>query len=94
MNGLLYRKVQFYSQDQPSLQFLLLQNYRKQGMKACHNDIGHLGLGRSLDLLKDKFYWVGMFTDMEAISRPVIDVYTLRVNHRKQNYIPLLALIH
>ena len=34
-------------------------------MKACHDDIGHLGLERSLDLLKDRFYWVGMTVDME-----------------------------
>ena len=55
-NGLLYRKVQFYSYDQPSLQFVSPQNYREQAMKACH-DICHLGLERSLDLHKDRFYW-------------------------------------
>ena len=64
-NGLLYRKVQFCSQDQPSLQFVLVQNYRKQAIKACYDDIGHPGLERSLDLLKDKFYWSRMCTDME-----------------------------
>ena len=26
--------------------------------------MGHLGLERSLDLLKDRFYWAGMTTDM------------------------------
>ena len=64
-NGLLYRKVQFHSHDQPFLQFMLPQNYREQAMKACHDDIGHLGLERSLDLLQDRFYWAGMSTDME-----------------------------
>ena len=64
-NGLLYKKVQFYSHDQTTLQFVLPQNYREQAMNACHNDIGHLGLERSLDLLKDRFYWPGMSTDME-----------------------------
>ena len=65
-NGLLYRKVQFCSHDQPSLQFVVLpQNYRKQATKACHDGIGHLGLKRSLDLLKDRFYWAGMSTNME-----------------------------
>ena len=34
-------------------------------MKACHDDIGHLGLERSLDLLKDRFYWAGMIADMD-----------------------------
>ena len=62
---LLYSKVQFLSHDQPSLQFELLQNYREQTMRACHDDMGHLHLERSLDLLKDRFYWAGMSTDME-----------------------------
>ena len=64
-NGLLHRKVQFCSDDQPSLQFVVPQNYGEQAMRACHNDIGHLGLERSLDLLKDRFYWVEMARDIE-----------------------------
>ena len=35
-------------------------------MLACHNDVGHLGLERSLDLLKDQFYWPNMAQDMKA----------------------------
>ena len=64
-NGMLHRKVQFHSHNQPSLQFVLPQNYREQAMRAFHDDRGHLGLGRSLDLWKDRFYWGGMSTDME-----------------------------
>ena len=37
-------------------------------MKVCHDDVGHLGLERSLDLLKDKFYWARMATDMNHIQ--------------------------
>ena len=33
--------------------------------RTSHDDIGHLGLERSLDLLKDRFYWAGLSTDME-----------------------------
>ena len=35
-------------------------------MLACHDDVGHLGLERSLDLLKDQFYWPNMAQDMET----------------------------
>ena len=38
--------------------------YRQQAIKACHDDIGHLGLERSLDLLKDRFYWPGINEEM------------------------------
>ena len=64
-NGLLYKKIKFCSHYQPSLQFILPQNYRQQATKTCHDDIGYLGLERSLYLLKDRFYWEGMNNDME-----------------------------
>ena len=31
-----------------------------QAFIACNDDIGHLGLEKSLDFLKDGFYWPGM----------------------------------
>ena len=34
-------------------------------MKDCYDNIGYLDLERSLDLLKDRFYWAGMIADME-----------------------------
>ena len=52
-NGLLYKKIQVLICDQPSLQFVLPQNHRQQAMKACHDDIGHVGLETCLDLLQD-----------------------------------------
>ena len=45
-----------------SLYYLQL---RQQAMRACHDDIGHLGLDRSLELLRDRFYWPGMNEEME-----------------------------
>ena len=57
--------MQFCSWDKPSLQFILPMTYRQQAMRACHDDTGHLGLERSLDLLKDIFYWPGMNDQME-----------------------------
>ena len=34
-------------------------------MKACCDDIGHLDLERSLDFVKDRFYWAGMTADIK-----------------------------
>ena len=68
-------------------------------MRACHDDIGHLGLEKSLDLLKDRFYWAGMSTDMEnhiqtcdrclqIESKPQkTELYTITTTHP-------LALVH
>ena len=91
-NCLLYRKIQLCSCDQPSLQFVLPQNYT-QAMKACHDDIGHLVSERSLDLLKDRFYWAGMTTDMENHIQTYDRCLCYKCKPRKQRYIPLLPLI-
>ena len=64
-NGLLYKKIQFGSKDKSLLQFVLPTNYRSQAIKVCNDDIVHQGLQRSLDLLKDRFYWPGMNDEME-----------------------------
>ena len=57
--------MQFCLWDQPSLQFVLPTTYRDQAVRACHDDIGHLGSERSLGLLRDRVYWPGMNDEME-----------------------------
>ena len=34
-------------------------------MQGCHDDIGHLGVERMLNLLQDRFYWPIMPQDVE-----------------------------
>ena len=68
-------------------------------MKACHNDIGHLGLERSLDLLKDRLYWVGMTADMENHIQTCDGFLCFKNKPQKTELYPikathLLELIH
>ena len=98
-NGLSYRKGQLCSHDQPSLQFLLPQNYREQAMKACHGNIGHLGLERPLNLLKDRFYWAGMPTDMKNHSQTCDRFLQFKSKPQKMELYPIttthpLELVH
>ena len=37
---------------------------RLQALKGCHDDLGHLGIERTSDLLRDQFYWPGMKEDV------------------------------
>ena len=50
--------------DQNTMQLVLLTTLRLQALKGCHDDSGHLGIERTLDLLQDQFYWPGMTKDM------------------------------
>ena len=46
------------------MQLVLPTSLRTQALKGCYNDLGHLGIERTLDLLRDQFYWPGMTEDV------------------------------
>ena len=65
-NGILYHKNDTKESDCPdqnTMQLVLSTTLRLQGLKACHDDLGHVGIERTLDLLRDQFYWPGMTED-------------------------------
>ena len=35
------------------MQLVLLESYRKQALQGCHDDLGHLDMERTIDLLRD-----------------------------------------
>ena len=52
-NGLLYRKVKLKDQKSTIHQFVLPEEFQKEVILACHDDFGHLGMEKTLGLLKD-----------------------------------------
>ena len=46
-------------------QLVLPSKYRKQAMKGTHNDVGHLGIERSIAFARDRFYWPKMAAEIE-----------------------------
>ena len=56
--GILYRKLQV-TDDRARLQLVLPIAYRQKAMAGCHDQIGHLGQDRVLELLSGRFYWLG-----------------------------------
>ena len=65
-NGILYHKNDTKESDHPdwnTMQLVLPTTLRLQALKGCHDDLGHLGIERTLDLLRDQFYWHGMTED-------------------------------
>ena len=47
------------------LQFVLPTLFHEKALQAWHDNADHLGIERTTHLLKDKFYWPGMQTDIE-----------------------------
>ena len=66
-NGILYHKNDTQETDHPdrnTMQLVFPITFRIQALKECHDDLGHLGIERALDLLRDLFYWPSMTEDM------------------------------
>ena len=65
-NGILYHKNEFQEVNQSNrntIQLVLPKAFRKQALQGCHNDLGHLGIEQTIDLLRDQFYWPRMMED-------------------------------
>ena len=62
---MLYRKYIDSATASEILQFVLPQQYQLQALRACHDNVGHLGIERTGHLLKDHFYWPNMHNDVE-----------------------------
>ena len=62
-NGLLYRTRQ--SGDDVTYQFVAPKSLRSTILKSLHEDMGHMGLERTLDLVRTRFYWPKMAADVE-----------------------------
>ena len=63
--GILYRKSQV-NNDRARLQLVLPTSHRQKVMAGCHDQIGHLGQDRVLELLRDRFLWPGMHIDVAS----------------------------
>ncbi|KAG1932770.1 interleukin-1 receptor accessory protein-like 1-A [Pimephales promelas] len=46
-------------------QMVLPEKFHLQVMKSLHDDAGHLGVERTVELLRDRFYWPKMNQDIE-----------------------------
>ena len=62
-NGVLYRKTTIV--DQERNQLVLPRAYVNHALEELHNKFGHPGRERTYSLIRDRFYWNGMFKDID-----------------------------
>jgi len=63
IDGILYRRGQ--DNKQTSYQLVLPEECRSTVLKSLHDDMGHMGIERTLDLARTRFYWPKMAADIE-----------------------------
>ncbi len=72
-DGLLHRVVQ--RSDKRVCQLILPTEYRHMVLRAMHDDMGHFGAERTLELIKDRFYWPEWPLGSLSMSRLVAGVW-------------------
>uniref|UniRef100_A0A3B3HLU8 Gypsy retrotransposon integrase-like protein 1 n=1 Tax=Oryzias latipes TaxID=8090 RepID=A0A3B3HLU8_ORYLA len=63
-DGLLYRRRQ--CDTVTTYQLVLPMALRSDVLRCLHDDMGHMGLERTQDLVRSRFYWPKMAADVEA----------------------------
>ena len=86
-NGILYRYIDTSQRpDRNSMQLCLPKPYRNEALEGCHDNVGHFGIDRTLDLLRDRFYWPHM---MEEAKDYVSSCRRCQMAKGKQQLAPL-----
>ena len=62
-HGVLYRRTTQVD-TKTQFQLVLPPAHCNKAIEGCHDQVGHLGQERVLELLRDCFYWPGMYTDV------------------------------
>ena len=65
--GVLHRRVHVDGQDR--YQLVLPRQSRSTALQGLHDDIGHMGRDKTLDLVRDRYYWPRMASDVEEWVR-------------------------
>ena len=67
--GLLYhRYTPKYQVDEVKC-FVVLRAHRRTAIDGCHHDAGHQGKKRMESLVSDRFWWLGVYEDVERCTR-------------------------
>lgn len=66
--GLLFRLTQKLS-GRKIRQLVLPEKYRTVVLKSLHDECGHMGVERTVELIRDRFYWPRMTTEVEQYIR-------------------------
>ena len=63
-HNMVYRWVKLKNHDSVINQFVLPNTFHRRTMLALHDDYGHLGMKKNLELLQERFFWPKMVEDV------------------------------
>ena len=89
-NGLLYMKETASNTTDELLLFIVPANKRQAALDLCHRDAGHQGRDRTYSLLKERFWWPKMRTQMMT---SILNCAKCKVFEKKERKAPLCNVL-
>ena len=89
-NGLLYMKETTTNTTDEVLLFIVPANKRQATLDLCHWDAGHQGRDRTYSLLRERFWWLKMRTQMLA---GILNCAKCRVFEKRGPKAPLCSIV-
>jgi hypothetical protein len=91
-NDVLYRNVQIDGKD--VRQQNVPKSCRSRILHSLHDDMSHVGRDRTEDLLRTRFYWPGMFTEVENYVQSCIRCTCRKVPSDKAPLVSITSTYH
>lgn len=85
LDGVLYRRRR--DNDSLSYQLVLPEKLRPLVLQSLHDDMGHMGIERTLDLVRARFYWPKMAMDVEQKVKTCGHVYARKLCQKGQPHL-------
>ena len=89
-NGLLYMKETLTNTTDELLLFIVPANKCQATLDLCHRDAAHQGRDRTYSLLKERFWWLKMRTQMMT---SIMNCAKCRVFEKREPKVPLCLII-
>ena len=89
-NGLLYVKETATNTTDKMLLFIVPANKRQATLDLCHRDAGHQGRDRTYSLLKERFWWPKMRTQMMT---SILSCAKCKVFEKREPKAPLCNIV-
>ena len=89
-NGLLYMKETATNTTDKMLLFIVPANKCQAALDLCHRDAGHQGHDRTYSLLKERFWWPKMRTQMMT---SILSCAKCKVFERREPKAPLCSIV-
>ena len=89
-NGLLYVKETATNTTDEMLLFIVPANKRQAALDLCHRDAGHQGRDRTYSLLKERFWWPKMRTQMMT---SILNCAKCKVFEKREPRAPLCNIV-